>query len=65
MYIETFHITLSLMIKDQFKYQQILGQDRVIINKNRVCGILLVFSNTEIVKKILTIPPLQSGNLYG
>lgn len=75
MRIEKFHITLSLSITNQFKYQQIFAkgiifanlynQDRVIINKNRVCGILLVLSNSETVVTILTISPIQSGNLYG
>lgn len=65
MHIEKFHITLSLSINNQFKYQQIHCQDRVIINKNRVSGILLVLSNPDIFKTILTIPPIQSGNLYG
>lgn len=64
MHIEKFHITLSLSITNQFKYQQIHGLDRVIINKNRVCGILLVLSNSETVDTILRIPPKQSGNLY-
>lgn len=65
MHIEKFHITLSLSITNQFKYQEIHGQSSVIINKNRVCGILLVLSNSEIVDTTLTIPPIQSGHFYG